>query len=116
VTADEAYGNDSKFRIWLQQRQVSHVLAVACKQKIPTETGSSRADTLAAATLALAWKRRSCGPGAKGQRLYDWAVATLPDTGTADHGHTRWLLIRRSITQADRPGLLPVLRTRRHHR
>jgi SRSO17 transposase len=99
VTADEAYGNDSKFRIWLQQRQVSYVLAVACKQKIPTETGSSRADTLAAAAPALAWKRRSCGPGAKGQRLYDWAVATLPDTGTADHGHTRWLLIRRSISK-----------------
>jgi hypothetical protein len=99
VTADEAYGNDSKFRIWLQQRQVSYVLAVACTQKIPTESGSSRADVLAAAAPALAWKRRSCGPGAKGQRLYDWAVATLPDTGTACHGYTRWLLIRRSISK-----------------
>jgi SRSO17 transposase len=34
----------------------------------------------------------------KGPRLYDWAVATFPDTGTATHGFTRWLLIRRSIT------------------
>ena len=30
--------------------------------------------------------------------LDDWAVASLPDTGTAEHGFTRWLLIRRSIT------------------
>jgi len=99
VTADEAYGQDSKFRLWLQQRHIGYVLAVACSQKIPTQGGSARADALAASAPALAWKRRSCGPGAKGERLYDWAVATLPDTGTADAGFTRWLLIRRSITK-----------------
>ena len=97
VTADEAYGSDSKFRIALQQRRIGYVVAVACRQKIPTETGSARADALAAAAPAPAWKRRSCGPGAKGDRLYDWAAATLPDTGTAEHGHHRWLLVRRSI-------------------
>ena len=72
---------------------------MARNQKIPTEHGSARADALAAAAPALAWKRRSCGDGVKGPRVYDWAVATLPDTGTAEHGHTRWLLIRRSITK-----------------
>ncbi|MET8312460.1 IS701 family transposase [Micromonospora sp. NPDC005173] len=98
VTADEAYGSDSKFRIALQQRRIGYVVAVACRQKIPTETGSARADALAAAAPVPAWKRRSCGPGAKGERLYDWAAATLPDTGTAGHGYHRWLLVRRSIT------------------
>ncbi|MET7751581.1 transposase [Micromonospora sp. NPDC005367] len=98
VTADEAYGKDSKFRLWLQSRRMSYVLAVAGNQKIPTDGGSARADELAAAAPAPAWKRRSCGAGANGPRLFDWAVATLPDTGTADHGFTRWLLIRRSIT------------------
>jgi hypothetical protein len=39
-----------------------------------------------------------CGDGAKGPRLFDWAVATLPDTGTAEHGFGRWLLIRQSIS------------------
>jgi len=34
--------------------------------------------------------------------MYDWAVASLPDTGTAADGFTRWLLIRRSITDPDR--------------
>jgi len=98
VTADEAYGKDTKFRLWLQARHVAYVLAVACNQKIPTNGGNARADALAAAAPALAWKRRSCGDGAEGPRLFDWAVATLPDTGTAEHGFSRWLLIRRSIT------------------
>lgn len=98
VTADEAYGSDGKFRAWLQRHRIGYVLAVACRQKIPTSTGSARADTLAAQAPDAAWKRRSCGDGVKGPRIYDWAVAALPDTGTAEHGYTRWLLIRRSIT------------------
>jgi SRSO17 transposase len=99
VTADEAYGKDAKFRGWLQQHRLGYVLAVPSNQKIPTEHGSARADVLAAAAPALAWKRRSCGDGVKGPRMYDWAVASLPDTGTAEHGYSRWLLIRRSITK-----------------
>jgi SRSO17 transposase len=101
VTADEAYGQDSKFRLWLQQRHVGYVLAIPRSQKIPTNGGSARADALAAAAPAFAWKRRSCGSGAKGPRLYDWAVASLPDTGTGQYGFTRWLLIRRSIANPD---------------
>jgi hypothetical protein len=38
--------------------------------------------------------RRRC----QSPRLHDWAAATLPNTGTAEHGYRRWLLIRRSIT------------------
>jgi SRSO17 transposase len=98
VTADEAYGQDSKFRLWLQEHQLAYVLAVPCNQKIPTEGGAARADTLTANAPTAAWKRRSCGDGAKGPRLYDWAVAELPDTGTAQHGYTKWLLVRRSIS------------------
>ena len=74
------------------------VLAVPCNQTIPTGGGSARADALAVRAPLSAWKRRSCGDGVKGPRLYDWALATLPDTGTAEHGHTRWLLIRRNIS------------------
>jgi SRSO17 transposase len=99
VTADEAYGQNPTFRLGLQQRQIGYVLAVPCNQKVPTEGGAARADALAAAAPELAWKRRSCGDGAKGPRMYDWAVATLPDTGTACHGFSRWLLIRRSVTK-----------------
>jgi SRSO17 transposase len=98
VAADEAYGQDTKFRLGLQQHRIGYVLAVPRNQKVPTDGGAARADALAGAAPRLAWKRRSCGDGAKGPRVYDWAVATLPDTGTAEHGFTRWLLLRRSVT------------------
>ncbi len=43
-----------------------------------------------------AWKRRSCGNGSKGPRVYDWAAATLPEDGTEPPGWSRYLLVRRS--------------------
>ncbi|MEV4465951.1 transposase [Micromonospora echinofusca] len=95
VNADEAYGQDSKFRTWLQQQRIGYVVAMPRNQRVPTATGSCRPDVLAANAPALAWKRRSCGDGTKGPRLCDWAVAPLP--GTVD-GYGHWLLIRRSIT------------------
>jgi integrase len=84
VTADEAYGKDATFRAWLQRRHIGYVLAVPCSQKIPTEGGSARADALAARAPLSAWRRRSCGDGAKGPRLYDWALAsTMLDAGVS---------------------------------
>src|SRR6266567_1559771 len=78
VTADEAYGKDGKFRAFLEQRRIGYVVAVPCDQAIAGSAGTSRADVLAAHAPAQAWKRRSCGNGAKGPRTYDWAVASLP--------------------------------------
>ncbi len=66
VTADEAYGKDCKFRSWLEQRRTGYVVAVACNQVVPGSAGTSRADVLAAHAPEQAWKRRSCGEGAKG--------------------------------------------------
>ena len=40
-----------------------------------------------------AWQPLSAGPGAKGHRLYDWALIDIPTTEPAT-GH-RWLLVRR---------------------
>jgi SRSO17 transposase len=90
VTADEAYGKDHKFRSWLEQQRIGYVVAVPCNQVIPATDGTSRADVLTAHAPAEAWKRRNCGDGAKGPRLFDWAVASLPScedtTRRAGHG------------------------------
>jgi SRSO17 transposase len=100
VTADEAYGKDYKFRSWLEQRRIGYVVAVACNQVVPGSTGTSRADVLAVHAPEDAWKRRSCGEGAKGPRLFDWAVASLPCyEDTTPPGWSRWLLVRRSLTR-----------------
>lgn len=98
VTADEAYGSDSKFRTFCDQRRIGYVVAVARNQTIGLGSGTARPDTLAAQAPAEAWKRLSAGEGAKGPRHYDWARATLP--GSDEH-RSRWLLIRRSITDPD---------------
>jgi SRSO17 transposase len=101
VTADEAYGKDHQFRAWLETRRIGYVVAVAVNQAVPGSAGTSRADVLAADAPPQAWKRRSCGDGAKGPRLYDWAAATVPDDdGTAPPGWTRYLLVRRSLTRS----------------
>jgi SRSO17 transposase len=90
VAADEVYGADPGLRADLQARQVGYVLAIGCDRRVPTAAGLMRPDTLAANLPKNAWQRLSAGPGAKGQRYYDWAWVTL----TAQPGH-HWLLIRR---------------------
>ncbi|BEK85528.1 hypothetical protein NSERKGN1266_14790 [Nocardia seriolae] len=95
----EAYGGDSKFRRWLERRRIGYVVAVPTSAPIVSLSGSWRADQVVADAPAEAWKRLSCGEGAQGPRLFDWAVATLPSLSEADAGWRRWLLARRSLTR-----------------
>jgi SRSO17 transposase len=101
VAADEAYGQDHKFRAWCEQRRIGYVVAVPRSQTIPAGIGSSRADHTAAAAPEQAWKRRTCGEGAKGPRLFDWAVASVPVGEHTPPGWGRWLLVRRQILTPD---------------
>jgi SRSO17 transposase len=97
VSADEAYGMDNKFRRFLEEHHLSYVVAVPKSQWIGMGWGGEiRADSATAQAPPEAWKRRSCGEGAKGERLYDWALATV--TFEAEPGYQRWLLVRRSLT------------------
>jgi SRSO17 transposase len=99
VLADEVYGNDSKFRRFLESREQSYVLAVSCQQQLWVEFRQKRVDEIARSTPAQAWQRLSVGDGAKGPRVYDWAAARFgrPTAG----GLLHWLLIRRSVTDPD---------------
>jgi SRSO17 transposase len=96
VAADEVYGTDSKFRAALHARGIGYVLAVACDHAVtvPTCPGPRRAADLAAALPAGVWGRYNAGRGAKGQRLYDWAMLDIDDP---DAPGCCWLLIRRGI-------------------
>jgi SRSO17 transposase len=102
VTADEAYGKDASLRAWLEQRRIGYVVAVPKSQAVAGDAGKSRADVLTSHAPGQAWKRRSCGNGAKGPRVYDWAAATLPEDGTEPPGWSRFLLARRSLTPSSK--------------
>lgn len=90
VTGDEVYGQNPGLRAWLEGRTISFVMAVPCSQEFGTESGPRRADALAPLLPDRAWQTLSCGLGAKGPRLYDWA---LIDTSSPGHR----LLVRRSL-------------------
>jgi hypothetical protein len=93
-TADEAYGDNGPLRDWLEEQQVAYAVAVSCDHRVPAGAGQTiRADRLAAKVPARGWHRMSCGPGSKGERLYDWALAAA--------GQCRHLLIRRSLTSGE---------------
>jgi SRSO17 transposase len=99
VTADEAYGGDYKFRSWCEDQRIGYVVAVPRNQTIPITAGCTRADHLVAQAPSDAWKRLSCGAGAKGPRKFDWAVASLlAAPWTTPAGWSRWLLARRALT------------------
>jgi SRSO17 transposase len=89
VAADEFYGDNPGLRDWLEGEQIRYVMAVSCDHRVRTAAGPVRADALAADT-ALGWRRMSCGEGAKGPRLYDFAEI---NTSSAAHR----LVVRRNI-------------------
>jgi SRSO17 transposase len=96
VAGDEVYGADPDLRAALETHGVGYVLAIAGNRRLPTAAGPLRADVLAAALPRRAWQRLSAGPGAKGQRYYDWAWLDLPASEPCAGPGCWWLLIRRS--------------------
>ena len=69
-TGDAVYGSDRRLRMWLEQKGMSHVLAIKSNEKLWVWPGKGprqvRADRLAALVDASHWQRRSAGDGAKG--------------------------------------------------
>lgn len=97
VTGDEAYGQVGKLRLWLESKGVSHVLAVPKSQMVVSmQLRQRRAHTVIADLDASAWQRLSCGDGAQGPRVYDWAAVDIRPLREPGRGH--WLLARRSLT------------------
>jgi SRSO17 transposase len=71
VAADEAYGQNTSLRDWLEEKHVSYVLAVPKSFTAATAAGPRRAGALAGLVPAAGWQQISCGDGAKGPRFYD---------------------------------------------
>jgi SRSO17 transposase len=95
-TADEVYGQNLGLRSWLEATDVFYVMATRTDQRVPSGLfTTSRVDEMVAKLPAGAWKRRSCGDGAHGPRVYDWvSVPIRRDFGSQRRG---WVLARRSV-------------------
>jgi SRSO17 transposase len=91
VTGDEAYGQNPGLRDWLEDQELAYVMAVPKTFTVAAGSGPLTAAALAALVPRSGWQRLSCGDGAKGPRLYDWALI-----GTTSPAH--YLLVRRSLT------------------
>lgn len=96
VAGDEVYGRDGKLRRWLEGRQQPYVLAIAADQRLwRDDFRQHRVDEIANTLPKRAWKRLSAGRGAKGERLYDWALLPWAEQDGWEHS----LLVRRSIEE-----------------
>jgi SRSO17 transposase len=98
VVGDEVYGSDGKLRRALEGRGQAYVLAVRSSQAITTWPPYGLPAQLRVADLELglsanAWRRLSCGEGAQGPRLYDWAL--VPLRPALRDGWVHSLLLRR---------------------
>jgi SRSO17 transposase len=102
VAGDEVYGANPGLRAELEARGVGYVLAVACDQRVRAGGATHRAYALLKHIPARAWQQVSCGKGAKGHRLYDWAFIRLdhddsaPGDAPGDQAGQHWLLVRRN--------------------
>lgn len=100
VLADEVYGNDSKFRRFLENRGQPFVVAVNCGQRLWTGLKRLRVDEIATGFPSKAWKRMSIDEGAKGPRVYDWALLKIGPT--TEKSLARKLLVRRHVDTQER--------------
>jgi SRSO17 transposase len=99
-TADEAYGQNPGLRTWLEEQDISYVMATRCDDEVPAGLHTTaRIDALVARIRPGAWRRMSCGDGAHGPRVYDWAG--LPIRRAFPHGRRGWVLARRSLSTGE---------------
>lgn len=95
ATGDEVYGRSTELREVFEAREIGYVFAVGCDFRLTTSGQvRMRADQALGLVEARGWNRRSCGNGAKGRRLYDWAWIA-----TASSRHH--LIVRRSISTGE---------------
>lgn len=99
VSGDSIYGGDRRLRRWLEEQEIAFVLAVPKDEPLWYEGFRQwPASEIAGQTEPKDWQRLSAGEGAKGPRMYDWAVVPLRRLQVAEEAHLgHYLLLRRSI-------------------
>jgi SRSO17 transposase len=97
ATGDTVYGSDRNLRLWLEAHGYWFVLGVKEDEPLWQGLTQVRAKALQAQVPPEAWQRLSCGAGAKGERVYDWALVSLPRFQQSPDILHAWLF-RRSLS------------------
>jgi len=100
VTGDSVYGGDRRLRLWLEEQRRWFVLGIGKDEPLWSGFYQQRADERAAALPDETWLRLSCGAGAKGPRVYDWALLPLRRWGQSNEV-LHALLVRRSLADGE---------------
>lgn len=95
VLADAAYGDDSKFRRFLQEHNQPYIVAISSNQRIWHEYKQIRVDSFLKQFDDSAWCSCSAGNGSKGKRLYDWICIMYKERD--EYGMCNYLLSRRKL-------------------
>ena len=96
VTGDAVYGSGYTFRAALERRGLGYVVGVRTDQAVCVGWRQREVRALLPEVPAAGWRRLSCGAGAKGPRVYDWAVSRINCPNP--RRYARWVLIRRSVS------------------
>lgn len=99
-TADEAFGQNPGLRDWLQEQDIAYVMATRSDDEVPAGLHTfSPVKDLIGKIRPGAWQRLSCGDGAHGPRVYDWAWT--PIRMTFERDRRGWVLARRSVSTGE---------------
>jgi SRSO17 transposase len=99
-TADEAFGQNPGLREWLHEQDIAYVMATRNDDEVPAGLHTVRpVRDMIGVIRAGAWRRMSCGDGAHGPRVYDWAWT--PIRTSFAHDRRGWVLARRSISTGE---------------
>ena len=97
VVGDTVYGYE-ELRLFLEEREKNYVVAVPETHTVWVQGRPQPVGLLAALLPPDAWVVLSAGEGSKGPRLYEWAWLQLPEQAEGTSQRTRWVLIRRSLS------------------
>jgi SRSO17 transposase len=105
VVADTVYGSHPDLRAWLEQEQLSYVLAVPRFQPVGIRLpdGTCRLVQVHEVSGLLLkkqdWQPLALSQGSKGPRLFSWTLVPILHQWQDDEHHS--LLLRRSLTDPD---------------
>ena len=99
VVADAVYGSDYHFRLTAETLGLGYVAGVRADYSIFSAFRQVRVKGLLDQVPEDGWARISCGAGARGPRVYDWALFRTPCP--EPETYARWVLIRRSVTDPE---------------